>query len=206
MGDKKSFLKMVQSDLSRYEETYTLRGQHISRKKIFWESIIFKPGFQAVLLYRISHWLFQRDVVYGAWFVSRLNQFFTGAEIEFNASIGPGMFIAHPAGIVIGRGTKVGAGVTIFQGVTLAVKDWHPDNIKKFPAIGDNCFFFAGSSVFGDVQIGENCVLAAGTIVDQDSPAGSLVKGNPGVIVPDKGKKMISSWRCANQKVQKEVR
>jgi serine O-acetyltransferase len=136
-----SLKALVQSDLTRFAQTYQLRGQPYSKRRVFWESILFKAGFQAVLLYRISHWLFGKGQTYLAWMVARLNLALTGAEIEFNAEIGPGMFIAHPVGIVIGRGTVIGSGVTIFQGVSFGVRSWHPDYIRRFPTVGDNCFF-----------------------------------------------------------------
>jgi serine O-acetyltransferase len=136
-----SLRALMRSDLARFAQTYELRGQPYSKRRVFWESILFKAGFQAVFLYRISHWLFGKGQTYLAWMVARLNLALTGAEIEFNAEIGPGMFIAHPVGIVIGRGTVIGSGVTLFQGVSFGVRSWHPDYIRRFPTVGNNCFF-----------------------------------------------------------------
>jgi serine O-acetyltransferase len=186
--------KLIESDFSRFTQTFALRGQRYSRSRVFVESILFKAGFQAVLLYRVSHWLYEKRCIYSAWFLTRLNIFLTGAEIEFNAEIGPGMFIAHPVGIVIGRGTVIGSGVTIFQGVSLVVRSWRTDAITKFPKVGDNCYLFAGASVLGDVSIGNNCVIAAHAVVTRDMPEGSLAKGVPADIYPDKGRETITSW------------
>src|SRR5436190_16676411 len=97
--------ELIRSDLGRFTQTHILTGQAHVKRRVFWESLLFKAGFQAVLLYRLSHWLFQRRWVYPAWFLSRLSVALTGAEIEFSAQIGPGMLIAHPVGIVVGRGT-----------------------------------------------------------------------------------------------------
>ena len=41
--------ELIASDLARFTQTYELRGQPFSRRRIFWESVIFKAGFQAVL-------------------------------------------------------------------------------------------------------------------------------------------------------------
>ena len=83
--------ELIDSDLARFTQTFVLRGQPYSKRRVFWESLIFKAGFQAVLLYRISHRLHQLGWTYLAWFVSRVSVATTGAEIEFNAEIGPGL-------------------------------------------------------------------------------------------------------------------
>ena len=185
---------LIRSDLDRYHQTYRLRRQPYSAWKVFWESLFFKAGFQAVLLYRLSHWFFQRGWTYPAWFISRLSLFLTGAEIEFNASIGPGLLIAHPGGIVVGRGTVLGEGAALFQGVSFGVKSWHPGEIGKFPKAGNHCYFFAHAVVAGDVRIGDDCLVAAHAVVTKDLPDGSLARGVPAEIHPERGREMIRSW------------
>jgi serine O-acetyltransferase len=195
----RELITLIKSDLSRFEQTFTLRGQQYLKRRVLWESLIFKAGFHAVLFYRISHWLFLKQRIYLAWFLSRLNLALTGAEIEFNARIGPGMFIAHPSGIVIGRGTVIGSGVTMFHGVSFVVRSWHPDEIKKFPRVGDNCFFFANSIMIGDITIGDNCVIAAQAVVTRNMEDGSLAIGLPAKIHSQRGREMISSWFSTNK-------
>lgn len=187
--------ELIDSDLARFTQTYVLRGQPFSRRRIFWESVIFKAGFQAVLLYRVSHWLFQRGWIYLPWFLSRVSLAITGAEIEFNAQIGPGMFVAHPVGIVVGRGTVIGSEVTLFQGVTFGVRSWHPDQIRKFPRVGNRCFFFSGAAVVGDITIGDECIVGAHAVVTRDVPSGAMALGVVAEIYPDKGREAILSWR-----------
>lgn len=186
--------QLIDTDLARFSQTYFLRGQQFSRGRVFWESLIFKAGFQAVLLYRISHRLYQQGWIYLPWFLSRLSLAITGADIEFNAEIGPGMFIAHPVGIVVGRGTVIGSDVTLFQGVTFGVKSWHPSAIRSFPKIGNKCYFFAGATVLGAVVIGNDCVVGAQAVVTTDLPDGSLATCVPATVYPGKGAEAISSW------------
>ena len=188
-----SLRDLIASDLARFGQTYELRGQPFSKRRVFWESLLFKGGFQAVFLYRLSHWLYQKGWLHMAWFVARFNLAFTAAEIEFNAEIGPGMFIAHPGGIVIGRGTVIGSGATIFQGVTFGAESWHPAEIRKFPTVGDNCFFFAHSTILGGIVIKDYSVIAAQTVVTCDMPGGSLAVGVPAKTIPHKGREMIES-------------
>lgn len=187
--------ELIRSDLARFTQTFVLRGQAFSKRRVFWESVIFKAGFQAVLLYRVSHHLYQRGWIYLPWFLSRLSLAITGAEIEFNAQIGPGMFVAHPVGIVIGRGTVIGSDVTLFQGVTFGVKSWHPDEIRKFPRVGNKCFFFSGAAVVGDVTIGDECIVGAHAVVTRDVPSGAMALGVVAEIYPGKGREAILSWQ-----------
>lgn len=189
-----SLKDLIRSDLSRFTQTFVLRGQPFSTRRVFWESLLFKAGFQAALLYRISHWLFQKGWIYPPWFLSRLSLAITGADIEFNARIGPALFIAHPVGIVVGRGTVMGSGTTLFQGVTFGVKSWHPDAIRKFPSVGNRCYFFAGAAVLGDVTIGDDCIVGAHAVLTNDLPDGAMALGVPAKIYPDKGREAIASW------------
>lgn len=174
---------LIGSDLARFTETFALRGQPFSRSKVMFESFMFKAGFQAAVLYRIAHWCHERGWTYPAWYLCRLNLALTGADIEFNADIGPGMFISHPVGIVIGRGTRIGSHVTIFQGVTCGARSWRPEAITRFPTIGDNCFLFAHATVLGPIHIGNECVIGAHALVTRDLPDRAVARGAPAVIV-----------------------
>ena len=189
---------LISSDLARFTQTYALRGQKFSGCKVFCESFLFKGGFQAVFLYRLSHWFYCKRCTYIAWLLARWNLASTGAEIEFNAEIGPGLFIAHPSGIVIGRGTVLGSNITIFQGATFAVRSWHPDDIRKFPVVGNNCYFLSRCTVIGDITIGDNCVVAAHALVDSDMPEDALAVGTPAKIIPDRGRELMATWNTAS--------
>lgn len=190
--------ELIARDLARFTQTFVLRGQPFSKRRVFWESLIFKAGFQAVLLYRVSHRLYQRGWIYSAWFLSRFSVAVTGADIEFNAEIGPGMFIAHSVGIVVGRGTVIGSEVTLFQGATFGVKGWHPDSIRKFPRVGNRCYFFSGAAVLGDVTIGDECIVGAHAVLTTDLPDGAMALGVPAKIYPGKGREAILSWNVSS--------
>lgn len=174
--------ELVRSDLARFEETFARRGQPFSRSRVIFESFTFKAGFQAVVLYRLAHWCHERGWTYPAWYFCRLNLALTGADIEFNAEIGPGMYISHPVGIVIGRGTRIGSGVTIFQGVTCGARSWRPKDITRFPTIGDNCCLFAHATVLGPIHIGNDCVIGAHALVVKDLPDRAVARGVPAII------------------------
>lgn len=189
-----SLAALIRSDLDRYRQSYRLRHQPFAFGKVAFESVVFKAGFQAALLYRVSHALFRKGRIYGAWSVSRLNTAITGAEIEFNAHIGPGMLIAHPVGLVVGRGTVIGSRVTLFQGVTFGARSWHPDDIRCFPSVGNGCYFFTHATIVGGIEIGDECVVGAQSLVTSNLPAGALARGVPAEVVPEKGRQLIESW------------
>lgn len=186
-----SLMRLIRSDLDRYAETYRLRGQKYSGSKIFWESLLFKSGFKAAVFYRMSHACYQKGWTHVAWWLMRLNQRHTGAEIEFGARIGPGLLIAHPSGIVVGRGSVVGARATFFQGVTLGVRSWLPEDIHRFPAAGDDCFFFAHAAILGGITIGDRVVIGANAVVLTDVPSGASAAGVPARIREGGGASMI---------------
>ena len=76
------------------------------------------PGFHALLLHRVAHWLWKRDVPVLPRVISHFSRFLTGIEIHPGARIGSYFFIDHGMGVVIGETTVIGNNVTLFQGVT----------------------------------------------------------------------------------------
>ncbi|MBF0612970.1 MAG: serine acetyltransferase [Magnetococcales bacterium] len=185
--------QLIAADLSRYSATFRQRGEGGERLRIVLESLFFKAGFQAVFLFRLAHWLHGHGLTYLAWAVCRLNQFLTACEMEYNATIGPGLMIPHPMGLMVGRGCRLGKNVTLYQNVTLGVSDWRKEKITRFPRIGDNVFIFAGAVVVGDIQVGDNAVIGANAVVIEDVPAGALAVGNPARILPGRGAELVAA-------------
>ena len=129
----------------------------------------------ALALYRLSHQLWVRGMETTAEVLWRVNLFLTGADIHPGAEIGPGLRITHTAGIVIGRGVKIGANCNILHGVTLggSARGWFdgvfPDG---FPEIGDETEIMAGAFVLGPVKVGRHCFIGANAVLAHDLPDG----------------------------------
>ena len=68
------------------------------------------------------------------------------------ASLGPGLFIDHGMGIVIGETAEVGENVTLLQGVTLGGTSIKRE--KRHPTLGDNVVVGAGAKILGGFTIG----------------------------------------------------
>ena len=89
----------------------------------------------------------------------------TGIEIHPGAVIGPGFFIDHGMGVVIGETAEIGADVTLYHGVTLGGTSLEKG--KRHPTIGDRVVIGAGAKVLGAITIGEDSRIGANAVVVQ---------------------------------------
>ncbi|QSQ08944.1 Serine acetyltransferase [Koleobacter methoxysyntrophicus] len=145
------------------------------------EVILCYPGFHAVILHRIAHYLYNKKLILLPRLISQFNRFITGIEIHPGARIGRGFFIDHGMGIVIGETTEIGDNVTLYQGVTLGGTG--KEKGKRHPTIGNNVVIGAGAKILGPFKIGDNVKIGAGAVVLKEIPPNSTVVGVPGRIV-----------------------
>ena len=146
-----------------------------------WEVAIAYPGFHAILIHRLAHWLWQRRLTTVARFVSHVGRFLIGIEIHPGAKIGRRCFIDHGMGVVIGEISEIGNDVTIYQGVTLGGTSTEP--IKRHPTIEDSVTIFSGAAVLGPVTVGRHSRVGAGSVLVTSVPPHSTVVGIPGRVV-----------------------
>ncbi len=139
------------------------------------------PGFHAVLFHRLAHKLWKWRVPLLPRVISQVSRFFTGIEIHPGATIGPGFFIDHGMGVVIGETAEVGADVTLYHGVTLGGTSLAKG--KRHPTLGDRVVVGAGAKILGAITIGEDSRIGANAVVVKSVPANSVVVGVPGQIV-----------------------
>ncbi|HLP89409.1 MAG TPA: serine O-acetyltransferase [Nostocaceae cyanobacterium] len=147
-----------------------------------WLEVLFcYPGLQALLFYRLAHWLHNIGIPFIPRLISHLARFFTGIEIHPGAVIGQGVFIDHGMGVVIGETAIVGDYALIYQGVTLGGTG--KESGKRHPTLGENVVVGAGAKVLGNLQIGNNVRIGAGSVVLRDVPSNCTVVGVPGRII-----------------------
>ena len=151
-----------------------------------WEVIVCYPGVHAVWGHRISHRLWNRGAKVLARVVAELTRILTGVDIHPGAVLGPGLFIDHATGVVIGETAEVGDDVTLFHGVTLGGTG--RDTGKRHPTIGDRVVIGAGAKVLGAIKIGDDSRIGANSVVVKEVPSGSVVVGVPGQIISQPGK------------------
>src|SRR4051812_17265493 len=101
----------------RDEIDATLARDPAGRSRL--EVVLCYPGFQALLYYRVGHWLWQRRLFLLGRLVSHLGRVATGIEIHPAARIGQRLFIDHGMGVVIGETAEIGDDCTLYDGVTL---------------------------------------------------------------------------------------
>lgn len=147
---------------------------------------LFEPGFRATLNVSVQQRLWRHGLRGAARWVRLHNVRTYGIDVECGASIGSGLRIRHPAGIVIHHGARVGRDVAIQQGVTIGVRSILPGATGGSPVIGDSVSIGAGATLLGDIVIGDGAVIGAHAVVLSSLPAGSTAVGAPARIVSER--------------------
>ena len=101
---------------------------------------VFLSSFQVMVAYRVSHGLWSIGFHFIARLIMQIARILTGIEIHPAAKIGPGFFVDHGMGTVIGQTTEIGRDVTLYHDVTLSgvipAIDRKTTGCKKTPYIG----------------------------------------------------------------------
>ena len=149
------------------------------------EVVLAYPGFHAILIHRINHVVWNWGIPVLPRLISHIGRFLTGIEIHPAAKIGPGFFIDHGMGVVIGETAEIGDNVTLYQGVTLGGTG--KEKGKRHPTIGNNVVIGAGAKILGNIRIGNNVKIGANAVILKSVPDDSTVVGVPGEVVRIKG-------------------
>lgn len=174
-------LKVIKADFSIIKERDpAARG--------FLEIVFCYPGFQALVVHRISHKLWNLKLPLVPRLLSQITRFLTGVEIHPGAKIGKAVFIDHGMGVVIGETSEIGNRCLLYQGVTLGGTG--KENGKRHPTLEANVVIGAGAKVLGAIIVGTNTRIGAGSVVVRDVEADSTVVGIPGRVVHQSGVKI----------------
>src|SRR5204863_6819336 len=155
------------------------------------EAFFCYPGVHALAFHRVAHRLWGAGWVATARWLSHVSRFLTGIEIHPAARLGPGLFIDHGMGLVIGETTEVGRNVTLLQGVTLGGTSLKRE--KRHPTLGDDVVVGTGAAVLGAIVIGDGSRIGAGSVVVRDVPANSVVVGVPGRVTYRDGQRVVGA-------------
>lgn len=93
----------------------------------------------------------------------------TGAEIDTSCTIGGGLLIPHPNGIVIHPSSVIGPNCLILQQVTLS----------NTVELGYHVDIGAGAKILGPLKIGNHARIGANAVVTKDVGEGETVVGIP---------------------------
>lgn len=121
------------------------------------------PGFHAIVMHRLAHGLWQKELKGTARAISAFSRFVTGIEIHPAAKIGQGFFIDHGMGVVIGETAEIGDDVTLYHGVTLGGTTW--DKGKRHPTLEDGVIVGAGAKILGPFTVGKNAKVGSNAVV-----------------------------------------
>jgi serine O-acetyltransferase len=168
------FFASIRSDLNS-----VLERDPAARSRL--EVFLVYSGLHAIWAHRITHWLWLHGWRFAGRWLSQVARNITGVEIHPGATIGPGFFIDHGMGVVIGETAEIGSDVTIYHGVTLGGTSLEKG--KRHPTLGDRVVIGAGAKVLGAITIEADSRIGANAVVVKSVPANSVVVGVPGQIV-----------------------
>ena len=145
------------------------------------ETALTYPGLHAAAAHRAAHWLWIRGAKFPARLIAYLSRAITAIDIHPGAAIGPGFFIDHGAGVVVGETAVIGRDVTLYHGVTLGGVSWSPG--KRHPTLEDGVMVGAGAKILGPITIGAHGRVGANSVVVEASPPHATVVGIPAKVV-----------------------
>lgn len=171
----------IRADIDRYFRLDSKDGRPGLLQKL--RILIDSPGLHGILIYRYGSWLNRTvrfrplrlpfKLVYVL--LDRLCLILWGIHIDEGAEIGPGLYIGHPGGILIGP-VRMGKDCNIAHQVTIGRR---ADGAGGAPTMGDRVWIGVGAVIFGGIRVGSGVTIGPGTIVSRNLPDGILVIGNP---------------------------
>jgi len=172
-----TLFEAIESDLRRnylieVSESATPSGFQLVRR-------LFSPRLGPVLLIRLAQAAYRSPIRPAAKLFSMLNYVCFGIEVGLKGEIGPGLYLPHTVGTVLGA-VKIGANAMIFQGVTLGASRLDiPFTPSLRPTLEDNVTVGAGAKVLGAITVGHGAVVGANAVVVSNVPPETVVGGIP---------------------------
>jgi serine O-acetyltransferase len=173
----------LKADLYRY------RGK--ADRRSFLSAYFHDPGFRFTYYLRKVAYYSTKKRSFGifAYIYNRIllnhYRFRYGFDISPTTTIGPGFYLGHFGGIVISPFAVLGANINITKGAVIGAASRGPR--IGAPTLEDRVWVGANAIIVGKVTIGREALIAPGAYVNFDVPPKSVVLGNPGKVVSDRG-------------------
>lgn len=160
------------------------------------DEVIFSyPGLLATTVFRLAHELFLLKVPIIPRIMTEYAHSLTGIDIHPGATIGPGLFIDHGTGVVIGETSIIGRNVRIYQGVTLGALSLPRNagvelrNTKRHPTIEDDVIIYSNTTILGgDTVIGAGSIIGGNIwLTESVDPGTKVLLKRPELIYSNKG-------------------
>ncbi len=146
------------------------------------EVLLCYPGVLAMIHHRLAHALYRLGLPLLARIVAEQAHAQTGIDIHPGAQIGPGFFIDHGTGVVIGETAVIGKGVRLYQAVTLGAKRFPTDadgglqkGLPRHPVVEDEVVIYAGATILGRVTLGKGATIGGNVWITDDVPPGASI-------------------------------
>ncbi len=146
------------------------------------EVLLCYPGILAMVHHRIAHTLYTLGLPLLARIVAEQAHSVTGIDIHPGAKIGPGFFIDHGTGVVIGETAEIGQRVRVYQAVTLGAKRFPTDaeghlqkGLPRHPVVEDDVVIYAGATILGRVTLGKGATIGGNVWITESVPPGASV-------------------------------
>ncbi|MDH4470525.1 MAG: serine acetyltransferase [Verrucomicrobiae bacterium] len=138
-----------------------------------------------LLLFRIAH-CFHRLPPTSRWIgypyfllYELLVVWILGIELNYKATIGPGLRLFHGVATVIHESVVIGKNCTLRHSTTIGMRH----ETEAVPILGDHVDIGCQSVILGPIHIGNGVIIGAGSVVLHDIPDHSVVAGNPARIL-----------------------
>jgi serine O-acetyltransferase len=169
-----SFIWLLKADIAKYAEQ--AQGFQAHRPGLMRQiSILLTPSLGCCVLHRLAHSAYRlrwRRLAQG---LATLNLLLHRVLIEPASSIGPGLYIAHPSGVVLGG--NAGRNLSVFAKAIIG-----PLRAPSFgallstcPRLGDDVSLGANAVIAGPFEVGDRVWIGAGATVTRNVPADTTV-------------------------------
>ena len=170
--DGLSFRDLAFSDLARYRPTETPTWRGVLKR------CLSTPGMTASLILRAQQVAFHSGHVKTSFLLRSFGLTLVGADFNPGMTVGPGLMMPHPPGIVIGQTLVMGANVTLGQGVTTGHR--YPDRPSDgMPVICDGAIVLANAVLVGPIRIGQHALVGPNSVLLTDAPDHAVMVGSP---------------------------
>ena len=138
------------------------------------------PNVVCCLCYRIAHWCHCKGWTRLAGGLASLNHVCCGASLSPGGRLGGGLYLPHPAAVVIQA--HAGPGLRVYAGASVCCRPGAPLDgrpLRGAPALGAGVVVGAKAVVSGPIRVGDGVVFSFNAVVDSDVPAGASAMQAP---------------------------
>jgi serine O-acetyltransferase len=134
-------------------------------------------SIHAVVLIRFQQWCAAHHLP--TIFAAKLLFWFFKIEVSKLATIGPGLRLPHPMGIIIAPHVTIGPDCDLYADVRLVLAHGK----KQGPQLGAHVFMGDGAKAVGSLTIGNHAIIGVSAVVTRDIPPNATAVGIPAKII-----------------------